>query len=117
MTNLQIGAISWDWRDMMPAGDLNELVAQFDEAILIENVDTKSDEFGILVYNKSSKLLQYLSEDEKDKLWMIWQGLAAGDFSNAFPSDMHLNLNGSVLTTTVERFKEMITEVADIYGE
>ena len=117
MTVLKIGAIRWDWREMMPTDDLNEILQQFDEAIMIENVDTKSDEVGLLVYNKSSKLFQYLLEDEKDKLWMIWQGLADVGFDDEFPNDMNENLHGELLHTTVERFKEMIAEVSDIYGE
>lgn len=117
MTVLQVGAISWNWKKFMPIDDLKELVEQFDEAILIENVDTKSDEFGILVYNKSSKLLEQLTEDEKDKLWIVWQGLAIGGFDEEFPSDMHENLRDGLLHTTVTRFKKMIAEVAAIYGE
>lgn len=118
MTILKIGAIRWDWEgEHMPTDDLNEVLRDYHEPVMIEHVDTKSDEAGLLVYNASSKLFEKLTENEKDKLWIVWQGLAAGDFTNAFPSDMHLNLSGSVLTTTVERLKEVIAEVAEIYGE
>ncbi len=74
--NVIFSFTSHDWKATISTKYLNKSLQDINESVQFENLETGSDEYGYIIYNTNSKLMENLTDKEKGYLWGFLNSLS-----------------------------------------